>query len=150
MESTKNFVDVNATFNSISILEELKAKGRSWKDLSAQYGVENPEPPWKVTLETTCDLLAGDSCYRDHNEIDANDYSLAALDRRNEEDELSASLYKDVPYPENQLLSLAHSMIQRGHFDENELKSCMASIKERLLDEDSPDESNTTFLFEKS
>ena len=33
------------------------------------------------------------------------------VDRRNEEDALSATLYSDLPYPENRLVALAHSLV---------------------------------------
>ena len=104
----------------IAVLETIRHQGRVWGDLAAQYGVTNPDPPWKVTLEATCDVLAEGSC------------SLPALERRWEEDELSKELYADVPYPERQLLALAHSMIRRGLFDESELARRMKDVHERL------------------
>ena len=42
--------------------------------------------------------------------------------RRDEEDELSATRYADLPYPENQLVALAHSLLKRGLIDESELR----------------------------
>lgn len=104
----------------ITLLETVKSRGRVWGDLAAQYGVTNPDPPWKVTLEATCDVLAEGSC------------ALPALERRWEEDELSSELYADVPFPERQLLALAHSMIRRGLFDEEELDRRMKQVHERL------------------
>jgi hypothetical protein len=104
----------------ISLLETVRRHGRVWEDLATQYGVTNPDPPWKVTLEATCDVLAEGSC------------ALPALDRRWEEDELSKDLYADVPFPERQLLALAHSMIRRGLFNENELARRMKEVHERL------------------
>lgn len=104
----------------VSLLETIKHRGRVWGDLAAQYGVTNPDPPWKVTLEATCDVLAEGSC------------ALPALERRWEEDELSSELYADVPFPERQLLALAHSMIRRGLFDEEELDRRMKQVHERL------------------
>lgn len=104
----------------IPLLETIRRDGRVWEDLAAQYGVTNPDPPWKVTLEATCDVLAEGSC------------ALPALDRRWEEDELSKDLYADVPFPERQLLALAHSMIRRGLFNEDELGRRMKQVYERL------------------
>jgi hypothetical protein len=104
----------------ISLLETIQHRGRVWGDLAAQYGVTNPDPPWKITLEATCNVLAEGSC------------ALPALDRRWEEDELSKDLYADVPFPERQLLALAHSMIRRGLFNENELARRMKAVHERL------------------
>ena len=106
----------------IEVLEEIKkeGKGRSWQDLSKKWGVENPDPPWKVTLEATCDVLSEVSC------------ALPGIERRWEEDELVEELYKDVPYPERQLLALAHSMIRRGLIDEEDLKKHMQVVDKRL------------------
>lgn len=106
----------------ISVLEKIKkeGEGRSWKDLSKKWGVANPDPPWKVTLEATCDVLSEVSC------------ALPGVERRWEEDELVDDLYKDVPYPERQLLALAHSMIRRGLIDEADLKKHMEEVDKRL------------------
>jgi hypothetical protein len=104
----------------IAALERIRQQGRVWSDLAAQYGVANPDPPWKVTLEATCDVLAEGSC------------ALPALERRWEEDELSKELYADVPFPERQLLALAHSMIRRGLFDEKELARRIEDVHRRL------------------
>lgn len=104
----------------IPLLETVRNRGRVWQDLAAQYGVTNPDPPWKVTLDATCDALSAEAC------------ALPLLDRRAEEDELSASLYSDVPFPERQLLALAHSMLSRGLFSEEELARRMKEVHERL------------------
>ena len=104
----------------IALLEKVREEGRVWGDLAAQYGVTNPDPPWKVTLEATCDVLAEVSC------------ALPALERRWEEDELSEDVYADVPFPERQLLALAHSMIRRGLMNEDELAGRMQQVQARL------------------
>jgi len=104
----------------ISLLEKVRNEGRVWDDLCEQYGVNNPNPPWKITLEATCDMLAEESC------------ALPALERRWEEDELSKTRYADVPFPERQLLALAHSMIRRGLIDEDELARRMEEVGKRL------------------
>jgi hypothetical protein len=53
-------------------------------------------------------------------------------ERRDEEDALSATLYSDLPYPENQLMSLAHSLLVRGVINEAELEERLSSIRTRL------------------
>jgi hypothetical protein len=116
----------------IPLLEEVQSKGRVWEDLAAQYGVTNPDPPWKITLEATCDLLAGDSCVKFHEEIEEGSCALPALERRAEEDDLSETIYEEVPFPERQLLALAHSMIRRGLLDEQELARRMEQVGQRL------------------
>ena len=106
--------------SAILLLDKVKEEGRVWEDLSEQYGVDNPDPPWKVTLEATCDVLDEVAC------------GIPALERRWEEDELSENLYADVPYPERQMLALAHSMIRRGLVGEDELAKQMELVGKRL------------------
>ncbi len=73
--------------------------------MAAKYGVDNPVPPWKTSLDGMCDALDQSAC---GPEI------LDFVDRRNEEDELSATVYSELPYPENRLVALAHSLVLRG------------------------------------
>jgi hypothetical protein len=116
----------------IGVLESIRRRGRVWRDLAAQYGVTNPDPPWRITLEATCDILAAESCANPDAPGEAAPGVLPALERRAEEDDLSATLYADVPFPERQLLALAHSMIRRGLIDEEELKRRVMQVHERL------------------
>ncbi len=112
----------NLDNSAINILEKIKteAKDKSWKALSKKYGVDNPDPPWKVTLEATCDVLSEVSC------------ALPGVERRWEEDQLVEELYADVPYPERQLLALTHSMIRRGLIEEDALEKHMEAVEKRL------------------
>lgn len=107
-------------FSSVSLLEKISRQGRVWEELARKYGVDNPDPPWKINLDSTCEALSAEQC------------ALPVLERRNEEDVLSESLYQDVPYPERQLLALAHSMIERGLIDEDELALRMKFVSKRL------------------
>ena len=91
--------------------------------MASKYGVENPVPPWKSSLDGICDALDQSSC---GTEV------LSFVDRRNEEDRLSSTIYADLPYPENQLVSLAHSLIVRGVIDETELQERLTSVRARL------------------
>lgn len=116
----------------IPVLEDVREHGRVWVDLAAQYGVTNPDPPWKIDLEATCDMLASDSCVKLHDEVEPGACALPALERRAEEDDLSESIYEGVPFPERQLLSLAHSMLKRGLFTEAELAEQMRKVGEKL------------------
>lgn len=120
IELDKEMDSRNLDQSPISLLEKIKKEGRVWDELSEQYGVDNPDPPWKVTLEATCDVLSEVAC------------ALPALERRWEEDELSDELYADVPFPERQLLALAHSMIRRGLINEDELAEVMKKVDKRL------------------
>lgn len=115
----------------IDVLESIRRQGRAWKDLAAQYGVTNPDPPWRITLDATCEMLAAQSCAgSDHT--DAASCALPVLERRAEEDDLSATIYADVPFPERQLLALAHSLIRRGLIDEDQLARRLKEVHERL------------------
>jgi hypothetical protein len=108
---------------TIAPLARLVERQQVWSRMAAKYGVANPVPPWKSSLDGICDALDQSSC---GTEI------LNFTDRRNEEDWLSATLYADLPYPENQLVSLAHSLVARGVIDEMELEQRLASIRARL------------------
>lgn len=116
----------------IALLEAVRRRGRVWEDLAAQYGVKNPDPPWKITLDATCDMLAAESCVVPYDQVELGSCALPSLERRAEEDDLSETIYADVPFPERQLLALAHSMIKRGLFDEEELAQRMKQVHERL------------------
>ena len=108
---------------SVASLEEIVERNQVWPRMAAKYGVENPVPPWKTSLDGLCDAL-------DHAACAANIPNFK--ERRDEEDALSATVYASLPYPENQLVSLAHSLVARGIIDETELKQRLTSIRERL------------------
>lgn len=116
----------------IALLEGIRRRGRAWKDLATQYGVNNPDPPWKITLDATCDMLAAESCVVPYDQVESGSCALPSLERRAEEDDLSETIYADVPFPERQLLALAHSMIRRGLFDEEELARRMKQVEDKL------------------
>ncbi len=137
MSAARNDTDASTNefkvdLKPIPLLETVKTLGKPWEELAPKYGVTNPDPPWKVNLEATCDLLAGDSSVKHYYELVPGSCVLPSLERRAEEDELSATLYEDVPYPERVLLALAHSLIKRGLLDEHELASRMEEIRKRL------------------
>lgn len=116
----------------IQVLEEVRSRGRVWEDLASQYGVTNPDPPWQIDLEATCDMLAADSCVKPYDEVEPGSCALPSLERRAEEDDLSETIYADVPFPERQLLALAHSMLKRGLFTEEELARQMEAVGRKL------------------
>ena len=104
----------------IDLLEAIRSQeAKTWDVLAPQYGVTNPNPPWKTSLTAICDCL-GDSC------------ALPSLERRNAEDELADTVYRDVPDPERQLLALAHTMLNRGLVTESDLASRMRTVRSRL------------------
>jgi hypothetical protein len=107
----------------IEALQEIVERNQVWPVMAAKYGVENPVPPWKTSLDGLCDALDKASC-----DADVPNFK----DRRDEEDTLSATVYSSLPYPENQLVSLAHSLVARGIIDEAELKQRLTRVRERL------------------
>ena len=107
----------------IAPLEKIVERNQVWSRMAAKYGVENPLPPWKSSLDGICDALDRDAC---GTEI------LSFIDRRAEEDKLSATRYSNLPYPETQLVSLAHSLVTRGIIDETQLQERLAIIRARL------------------
>ncbi|MET0475341.1 MAG: thiocyanate hydrolase [Mycobacterium sp.] len=107
----------------IAPLQRIVERDQVWPKMAAKYGVENPIPPWKTSLDGLCDALDHASCSSDVPTF---------KERRDEEDALSATLYSDLPYPENQLMSLAHSLLVRGVIDEAELEERLSSIRARL------------------
>jgi hypothetical protein len=109
--------------NNIEALNNMVQRDQTWPRMAAKWGVENPVPPWKTSLDGLCDAL-------DHASCDANVPNFK--ERRDEEDQLSTTLYSRLPYPENQLVSLAHSLMARGVIDEAELTQRLASIRKRL------------------
>jgi hypothetical protein len=107
----------------IEALREIVERNQVWPRMAAKYGVENPVPPWKTSLDGLCDALDHATC---------NENVPDFKERRDEEDALSATVYANLPYPENQLVSLAHSLVTRGIIDEEELKQRLTRIRGRL------------------
>jgi hypothetical protein len=109
---------------SVETLEEIAKRNQTWPVMAGKYGVENPVPPWKTSLDGMCDAIDR-SCAGD-------DLGFSFQDRRDEEDVLSATRYADLPYPENQLVALAHSLVARGVIDEAELRRRLDAVRARL------------------
>jgi hypothetical protein len=107
---------------SIAPLAKIIERNQVWGRVAAKYGVDNPVPPWKTSLDGVCDALDQSSCGA----------GLPSIDRRNEEDALSATVYSSLPYPENRLVALAHSLVRRGLIDEAELEERLAAVRARL------------------
>jgi hypothetical protein len=104
-------------------LQKIVERNQVWSRMAAKYRVDNPVPPWKSSLDGMCDALDRSSC---------STITLSLVDRRDEEDELSATIYSTLPYPENRLVSLAHSLLAHGIIDETELRERIASVRARL------------------
>lgn len=104
----------------VGLLDRIADPDQAWEAVRVHYGVANPVPPWKSSLDGTCDAL------------DRGTVALLPLERRNEEDELSRSLYAHMPYPESQLLALAHWLVMRGVLSEDELARRLETVRARL------------------
>jgi hypothetical protein len=98
-------------------------RNQVWPVMAAKYGVENPVPPWKTSLDGLCDALDHAAC---ESEVPT------FKERRDEGDALAGSRYAELPYPENQLVALAHSLLARGVITEDALQQRMAAIRARL------------------
>ena len=107
------------------VLDEIAERRQTWPVMAAKYGVENPLPPWKTSLDGLCDVL--DTSCATGARVD-----FTFQQRRDEEDELSATRYADLPFPENQLVALAHSLLARGVISEEDLRQRLAVIRARL------------------
>ncbi len=104
-------------------LQQIVDRNQVWPVMAAKYGVDNPVPPWKTSLDGLCDALDHAAC-----EADVPTFK----ERRDEEDDLSANVYADLPYPESQLVSLAHSLLSRGVITEDELQQRLSAVRARL------------------
>jgi hypothetical protein len=120
MMSNSGRASIGADF---AALQEMVTHDQVWQRMASKYAVDNPVPPWKTSLDGLCDAL-------DHAACDADVPTFQ--ERRDEEDTLSAAVYPDLPYPESQLVSLAHSLLSRGIIDEHELNQRLSVIRARL------------------
>lgn len=107
------------------VLDEIVERNQTWPVMAAKHGVENPLPPWKTSLDGLCDVL-------DKSCATGAEVQFTFKQRRDEEDVLSAGRYAELPFPESQLVSLAHSLLARGIINEEDLRARLAAIRARL------------------
>ena len=110
---------------TVDLLEKIARSNQVWPVVAAKHGVDNPLPPWKTSLDGLCDAL-------DRSCSEEDGLRFTFKERRDEEDVLSASRYAELPYPENQLVALAHSLVARGLISESELQKRLAEVRARL------------------
>ncbi len=113
-----------AAATDIATLDQIVERNQVWPVMAAKHGVENPVPPWKTSLDGLCDALDRAACA-------APDVP-TFTQRRDEEDTLCATRYSALPYPENQLVALAHSLVARGVITEHDLRHRISTIRARL------------------
>jgi hypothetical protein len=121
MSTSKDLHSIEGS--TIAPLAKIVERNQVWSRMAAKYGVDNPVPPWKTSLDGICDALDQSAC---------GPATLSFVDRRNEEDALSATVYSNLPYPESRLVALAHSLVARGIIDEAELEERLAAVRARL------------------
>lgn len=109
--------------STVAPLTKIVARNQVWSRMAAKYGVDNPVPPWQTSLDGICDAIDQSHC---------GARLLGFVERRDDEDALSATLYANLPYPENRLVALAHSLVARGIIDESELEARLAAVRARL------------------
>ena len=110
---------------TIEVLEQIAERNQTWPLMAAKYGVDYPLPPWKTSLDGSCDAL-------DRSCDDDEKLHFTFKQRRDEEDVLVGTRYANLPYPENQLVALAHSLVARSVISEAELQERLAAIRARL------------------
>ena len=47
---------------TVASLAEIVERNQVWPRMAAKYGVENPVPPWKTSLDGLCDALDHAAC----------------------------------------------------------------------------------------
>lgn len=112
--------EIDVTAVQVPTLERVAERDQVWARMAEKYGVSNPVPPWKSSLDGMCEAL------------DRQGTALELLMRRTDEDRLGEGRYAALPYPESQLVALAHSLIARNVIDEAALAERMEAVRARL------------------
>ena len=53
----------------IEALQEIVQRNQVWPRMAAKWGVENPVPPWKTSLDGMCDALDHAACDAEHSQL---------------------------------------------------------------------------------
>ncbi len=93
---------------AFGVLDEVVCSRQTWPVVAAKYGVEDPLPPWKTSLEGF----------------------IKVLDRR--ADTPGPAQYTHLPFPEDQLMALAHSLLDQEVIDEGDLRQRLTTVRARL------------------
>ncbi|OBH76209.1 thiocyanate hydrolase [Mycobacterium scrofulaceum] len=119
--------EIDVTAVRVPTLEQVAERDQVWARMAEKYGVSNPVPPWKSSLDGMCEAL------------DRQGTALELLMRRTDEDRLGEGRYAALPYPESQLVALAHSLVARNVIDEEALAQRMEAVRARLQAGDAGD-----------
>ena len=81
--------------------------------------IEHEPEVWESRMQTTCECLSKAG-------------ALDNLERRHAEDRLGESIYRRFPVQTRSALTVAHTLMDRGLFTEDELRAKMKSVRTRL------------------
>nr|VTP00838.1 hypothetical protein BIN_B_03757 [Mycobacterium riyadhense] len=103
-----------STSSTVTPLAKIVKRNQIWSRMAAEHGVDNRVPTVADKARVHCDALDRSGCGPE---------VLSLVDRGAEQDAFSATVYADLPYPENRLVSPAHSLVARGVIDEAALEA---------------------------
>jgi hypothetical protein len=75
--------------------------------------------PWESQMQATCECLSWRG-------------TLDNLERRQAEDDLGETLYAEFPVRSRSVIATTHALLERGVFDEDELRTRMDAIRARM------------------
>jgi hypothetical protein len=81
--------------------------------------LERKPDPWESAMQATCECLSWRG-------------TLDNLERRNAEDALGETTYRDFPVHARSVVVTAHQLMDRGAFTPDELMARMDHVRERL------------------
>jgi hypothetical protein len=81
--------------------------------------LERKPDPWESAAQATCECLSWRG-------------TLDNLERRNAEDVLGETAYRDFPVHARSVVVTAHELIDRGAFTADELRARMVAVRDRL------------------
>ncbi|MFC4055658.1 ScnB [Actinomadura syzygii] len=81
--------------------------------------IEHEPEVWESRMQVTCECLSEGG-------------ALDNLERRHLEDRLGETVYARFPVQTRSALTVAHTLMDRGFFDEEELRSKMDQVREKM------------------
>lgn len=96
------------------VLDEVVARQQTWPLIAAKHGVDDPLPPWTTSLDGFLNALG------------------AQPDTSNAPGDGASARYSELPYPENELMNLATSLLSRDVITEADLRGKLSSVRARL------------------
>lgn len=84
--------------------------------------IEHEPEVWESRMQVTCECLSKGG-------------ALDNLERRLLEDRLGESVYARFPVQTRSALTVAHTLMDRGLFDEDELRSKMSEVRKKMTED---------------